>query len=257
MAKISIAQWTGSKPEDAVVSETEAAIFPLINVKTSALAASYHIVEPGKRIRWKDSDADVCAFILEGSVELNDAPLGEGDVFIVEHGATAELSCTADARIAVLESREVGEKSGGCVHLIRREDVPNNDGTDHGELASSFLYADASCPTCDVWLHGNIFPEGNSVGLHSHSEDEIVIVTGGEIILGPRRYGADTAVFIAKDTIYGFQAGRGGMSFINFRVGCSRTKQAKGTDLLDEAEYFRTRLGSPKHEYLPSTSLPA
>ena len=95
---------------------------------------------------------------------------------------------------------------------------------------------DAHCATCDLWLHGNHFQEGAEVALHSHSEDEIILVLGGEILLGSRPYGADTAVAVAKDTVYGFKAGKGGMKMVNFRVGVPTATSAKTGATMNEAE---------------------
>jgi hypothetical protein len=88
------------------------------------------------------------------------------------------------------------------VHFIGGGSVPQADRTPGYEDVGSSLIADVRCPTRDLWLHGNVYRGGYEVGRHSHSEDEIILVTSGEIVLGARHYGPDTAIAVAKNTIY-------------------------------------------------------
>ena len=142
-------------------------------------------------------------------------------------------------------------KAGGAVHFIAAEQVPDNRGrVPDTDLAASALMADASCASCDLWLHANWFPEGMTVGLHYHSEDEIILVTRGEIILGNRRLGAGTAVSVAKNAVYTFTAGAGGMDMVNFRAGSPVAIQAKTKHQIDEAGFFLSRCGHPEHSYV-------
>jgi quercetin dioxygenase-like cupin family protein len=52
---------------------------------------------------------------------------------------------------------------------------------------------------------------------HAHTEDEIVYVLKGAILLGARTVGPGDALYVAKDTLYGFKTGPDGCSFLNFR----------------------------------------
>ena len=55
------------------------------------------------------------------------------------------------------------------------------------------------------------------VAPHAHTEDEIVYVLTGALLLGARTVGPGGAVYVAKDTLYGFKTGPEGCSFLNFR----------------------------------------
>lgn len=53
--------------------------------------------------------------------------------------------------------------------------------------------------------------------VHSHEEDEIIYILGGEMRLGKRSLKRGASIFIAANTLYGFEAGPAGVQFLNFR----------------------------------------
>ncbi|MGD9999403.1 MAG: hypothetical protein AB7N61_27690 [Acidimicrobiia bacterium] len=61
------------------------------------------------------------------------------------------------------------------------------------------------------------FPPGAAAAPHAHDTDEIIVVTAGEIRFGKQTYGVGSSVMIPKMTLYSFQAGPEGLTFLNFR----------------------------------------
>lgn len=53
--------------------------------------------------------------------------------------------------------------------------------------------------------------------VHTHEEDEIVYILGGEMLLGKRSLKRGASLFIPASTPYGFRAGPEGLQFLNFR----------------------------------------
>lgn len=53
--------------------------------------------------------------------------------------------------------------------------------------------------------------------IHSHEQDEIIYILGGEMLVGKRSLKRGATIFIAAETHYGFQAGPEGLQFLNFR----------------------------------------
>jgi hypothetical protein len=103
-----------------------------------------------------------------------------------------------------------------------------------------------------VWLHENSFsgsPEGARIdaeaGIHSHTEDEIIFVTDGDIRLGSKLYGSGTALAIAANTFYGFTAGPNGLKFVNFRASAPGAIAFRDRDSMDERSYWSSRLPRP------------
>ena len=60
-------------------------------------------------------------------------------------------------------------------------------------------------------------PPNAVAAVHSHPEDEIIYILGGEMILGKRSLKKGSSLFIAANTLYGFTAGPEGVQFLNFR----------------------------------------
>ena|SRR3981189_1122241 len=78
------------------------------------------------------------------------------------------------------------------------------------------------------------FPANNKVEAHAHYSDEIIVVTEGEIHFGKQVYGVGSSVFIPKMTLYSFQAGPYGLTFLNFRP-------TKGTGVIFKDEFMAMR----------------
>jgi len=60
-------------------------------------------------------------------------------------------------------------------------------------------------------------PADFKIAPHAHESDEIIVVTEGEVRFGKQIYGVGSSVFVPKMTLYGFQAGPEGLTFLNFR----------------------------------------
>lgn len=255
MAKITVAdfnqQGSTTARVDGLTAEPPVPVSTVI--ETGGLSLRLHQIAcpTGARLCWSPPVADLCIYVVSGSIELDGNTLGVGGCAVVEHGGKTTMTAANDARLAVFENMAPAGKAGGAVHFIPAERVPDNRGrVPDTDLAASALMADASCDSCDLWLHANWFPEGMTVGLHYHSEDEIILVTRGEIILGNRKLGAGTAVSVAKNAVYTFTAGAGGMDMVNFRAGSPVAIQAKTKHQIDEAGFFLSRCGHPEHSYV-------
>lgn len=210
-----------------------------------------HRLGAGEVLRIGRMHSDCVAYVWKGAITAEGAGLPYGSSLVVEHGAEAELTAGEEGAM-VLTFAERGppqaQRSGGHVHLLPRDRVPR-----YAETVSGGLHADALCPTCAVWLHENTMPgmsdeaaqEIAERGIHSHSEDEIIFVTGGSMRLGTKIYGPGTAIAIAADTMYGFTPGPEGLSFINFRAGFPQAFHMKNGSTFDEAGYWRDRVSPP------------
>lgn len=62
------------------------------------------------------------------------------------------------------------------------------------------------------------FPPDTVVHVHAHLRDEIIDVLGGEMLAGNRSLLPGSTVFVAAETLYGFTAGRDGLTILNFRA---------------------------------------
>jgi len=56
---------------------------------------------------------------------------------------------------------------------------------------------------------------------HSHSQDELIHLLDGEIVLGSYRLGPGDTLAVAADRRYRFNSGDAGFGFLNYRRGPS------------------------------------
>jgi hypothetical protein len=217
-----------------------------------------HTLARGGALRIGPRDTDCVGYVWDGVVEVGGHRLEAGSSIIVEHGESVALTGVApQSRLLAFAAAEPPSqpRAGGHVHLLPKERVPRLDDLGGGTGVGGAMHADSGCPTCEVWLHENHFParpalsvEEQARGIHSHSEDEIIFVTSGEIRLGAKAHGPGTAVAIAADTLYSFSPGPDGMSFINFRAARPGDIQFANGMAISETGYWRERL--PRPEYL-------
>ncbi|HEX4377442.1 MAG TPA: hypothetical protein VHZ99_09865 [Steroidobacteraceae bacterium] len=209
---------------------------------------------PAHSLSFLDSAIDRIAYLWKGAVEVKGHRLQQGSSFVVEHGA--EVQATATAGPAVLLVFAAGttdrqHRAGGHTHLLPTQSVPRSDLGGPMKVAGG-MHADSTCPTCEVWLHENSFPGASDeqrahpdAGVHSHTEDEIIVVTAGQIRLGARLFDPGTALAIAARTLYSFIPGPDGLSFINFRASAPGMIAFPDRPPMDERAYWSARLPRP------------
>lgn len=70
-------------------------------------------------------------------------------------------------------------------------------------------------------------PPNNTIDVHAHEADEIIMVVAGEVNLGARTLQTGMSVMIPGWTLYGLKSGPNGARFINFRAFKDRTFMSK------------------------------
>lgn len=186
-----------------------------------------HRIASGESLALEAGPVARLAYVWTGAIEAGGRELPPGSTVIVERAAAIPLSGLAphsDVLVFAAAHAPAQPRLGGHVHILPRKRAPNAEGLGASGVGGT-LFADGQCPTCEVWLHENRFPARSDppgetrAGIHSHEENEIIFVTGGEMQLGNRRVGPGTAIAIAAGTFYGFLPGPAGLTFVNFRAG--------------------------------------
>jgi hypothetical protein len=222
----------------------------------------HHLASDGT-LRIGPKETDCMVYVWKGAVEAGGSKLASGSSMIVERGATLEIrGSDAKSEVLTFSAARPGReaRAGGHVHLLPTERVPRLASLAGSGGVGGAMHADASCPTCQVWLHENslaplkleMTEEDLERGVHSHSEDEVIFVIDGQMRLGGRLYGPGTAIAIAADTLYSFGIGPEGLKFINFRAGLPTEIKFKDGRTMDEVGFWRNQIAAP--EYLTPQS---
>jgi quercetin dioxygenase-like cupin family protein len=207
----------------------EAAVTVGGEVETRAVIASpdrplrlwLHRLRPGASLAWSQPRQDHLVYVWEGAVTVKRLTLGVDEAYVIEHGGRGEVRA-GDQAATLLHFHRAEDhpqapiRAGGHTHLLAGGAVRR--GIDTRDRVGRSLFADAACPTCAVWLHGNQLPAGLKTDLHYHTEDEIIVVTAGQMKLGRLAYGRGSVLAIDAQTRYGFRCGDDGLSFINYRA---------------------------------------
>lgn len=210
----------------------------------------------GRTIHLEAGITDRLIYIWQGSLNVGGHRLGTGSSIIAERASRLAILGGDEAAVLLVFASAAPTQHphpGGNVHLLPAERAPRSDSLGGSPGLGGVMHADADGPTCALWLHENHFPgrgtppSGDNAGIHSHSEDEIIFVTGGEIRLGQRLFGPGTALAIAAHTLYSFTAGPDGLRFVNFRAGKPGNIRFADGLLVSETEYWRERLPRPKY----------
>jgi hypothetical protein len=217
----------------------------------------HHHLTAGAALTWCVAEHDLAVYVWKGGIETGGVELVEGSAAIVEQGGSATAKAGRDgATLLTFQSIKSGPPApgGGRIHLLPSQWVPRTVHFEGREHIGGALYADASCPTCGIWLHeNNLHAAEWIVPLHSHSEDEVIFVIDGAIRLGNRSYGPGTAVAVGAGTLYSFATGPDGLSFLNFRSSAPTYKLADGSQSWSEAEKWLSDLGRKPQYLLPRT----
>lgn len=211
---------------------------------------------PGQRLEVGPREADTALYVWKGGLGGGMCSLPAGSSAIVERGASLQVVASMDgAEVLAFAGTSAGRGEGGHVHLLPKARVPAVEDMSGKGGAAGAIHADSDCPTCEVWLHENHMkgmaqptPEEAARGVHSHTEDEIIVVLAGSMRLGNKLVGPGTVLAIAADTLYSFTPGPEGLSFVNFRSrrpgdirfvnGPSMSETGLWRDLLPRPEYL-------------------
>jgi quercetin dioxygenase-like cupin family protein len=188
----------------------------------------------GASIEWPARHGDEGIFVLAGRVAI------DGKELPVEGAAIIETDVETSA-MAVVASRlvHVGPNApaptawsyygapaseGRGVHGVG----PKGLYATAGEGNDARFYAESTCPTCRITLFFARRGAPYESPRHSHSQDELIFVTEGQISVGRYQVGAGDTLAVAANTPYRYRIGTAGFAFLNYHPDAS--KQWLGDD---------------------------
>lgn len=198
-------------------------------------------LEDGGTIVWDDDHGDDGVYVMCGALDVDrvpsDAPPSGG-------APSAEVSrCPADGAVVVeagvaCRARAVGVTT--VVHCGARSPDPPSDGLygppdvtgrgvhvvgERGWFASGDRervavrwFADSTCPTCRIALFHVVRAEGGVRDRsHSHTQDELVFVVDGSVVVAGVEHGSGTCLAVPALTRYSLTSGDHGFAILNYR----------------------------------------
>ena len=203
----------------------------------------------GAAIRWDGPHGDDGVYVVSGALDVDGHECPADGAVIVESGA----ACTA---------RAVGPTV--VIHCGAYADAPPADGqygppepAGHGvhvvgpggwfssgnrERVAVRWFADSTCPTCRIALFHVWRAEGGVRDRsHTHTQDELIYVLDGSVLVAGEEYGPDTCLSIPALTRYSLTSGADGFAILNFRRDVSTQAYRPGEP--DELEGALARGG--------------
>ncbi|HET9629717.1 MAG TPA: hypothetical protein VFP14_09580 [Novosphingobium sp.] len=213
------------------------------------LHAGFRIMTGGSAIAWQAAASGRVILVWEGVARVGETILGVESAVIIEHGGSVRIDAVEDATaLLVFDARKDSppeDAHGGGVHILPAERVQRTDCLAPDMPLGAAVYADSSCPTCSMWLHENSYQPHFELGLHSHSQDEIIVVVGGDLVIGTKSYGRGSMLAVAKDVLYQFKCGERGLRFVNFRPSRPTYTSGDGSFTADERSIYREVFHEP------------
>ncbi|MBX3705366.1 MAG: hypothetical protein KF911_01945 [Pseudomonadales bacterium] len=214
---------------------------PIVTTTDSPIHLWAHELAEGASISLVESAVDRLLYVWRGAARAGQETLGEQGLVIVERGAVLDVAAQAPAVILHFfragDRPDVAARAGGHVHVITHGNAPK--GTDDQGVIHT-LFAGSDYPTCELWFHRTDLPAGFEVPRHYHTEDEIIFVVSGSMLLGRRQLTPGAALAIDEGTIYRFRAGPDGLGFLNFRTSNPWAVLAdQNMVAIDEGQYLR------------------
>jgi hypothetical protein len=197
-------------------------------------------LDDGGTIAWHDDHGDDGLYVMSGALDVNadtnGSPSGGGSSLEVAR-------CPADGAVIVesgvtCTARAVGVTT--VVHCGASSAEPPTDGlygapdaTGHGvhvvgergwfasgdrERVAVRWFADSTCPTCRIALFHVVREEGGVRDRsHTHTQDELIFVLAGSVVVGGVAHRAGTCLAVPALTRYSLTSGDDGFAILNYR----------------------------------------
>jgi hypothetical protein len=201
-------------------------------------------VETGSTWTWDPRHGDEAIFVKSGELSVDGRRCGPGGVVVIEANALPSVVASEPTQILHMGPQDEAapveglygpaEPAGGSVHVVGPRGI--FEAQEEAGRETRF-FADATCPSCRLWLLYTSRDFAFEPEIHSHSQDELIHVLHGEINLGSLRVGPGETLFIAAHQPYQFRAGERGFGFLNYRRDASQmTTQSTGNTIIEAGE---------------------
>lgn len=189
----------------------------------------------GATLQWPDRHGDEAVYVVSGALDVDGRICPADGCVIVEAGVRAAATAVGPTRVVHVGPYDpdqptdglygAPEAAGHHVHVIGAGGWFASGGR---ENVVARWFADSTCPTCRVSFFHVARTDGFVKDLpHTHTQDEIIYILGGSVIIGRHEYGPGHAIAIPANVRYTVTTGPDGMAFLNYRRDVSTQAYGK------------------------------
>ena len=179
----------------------------------------------GATLHWTTDHGDDGVYIVRGALEVEGRTCPPDGALIVESGVACRARSIGSTEIVQCGARDPAPPTDGLYQ------APAGDG--HGvhvvgargwfasgqrEGVAVRWFADSTCPTCRIALFHVWRAEGGVRDRsHTHTQDELIYVLDGSVIVGGDEHGPGSCLAIPALTRYSLTSGPQGFAILNYR----------------------------------------
>jgi hypothetical protein len=210
----------------------------------------------GATISWPAVHGDEGVYVVSGTLDVDGRVCPADGCVIVESGVVATARAVGPTRVVHVGPNDPTPPSDGLYgppepagHTVHVVGPGGWFASGQREHVVARWFADSTCPTCRVSFFHVARADAFAKDLpHTHTQDEIIYVLDGSIIVGRHEYGPGHAVCIPANVRYSVTTGGSGMSFLNYRPDVST--QAYGKVKPPELEGGIARGGAEVRDFI-------
>jgi len=190
----------------------------------------------GGAIRWEGAHSDDGVYVLAGALDVDGHRCPTGGAVVVESGVTAVARASGPTTVVHCGAFDPSPPADGLygapaagghtVHVV-------GDGgwyrSGNRERVVATWFADSTCPRCRIsFFHVWRGEGGVRDRSHTHTQDELIYVVGGSVVVGGVEHGPGTCLAIPAGLRYSLTSGPDGNAFLNYRRDVSVQGYAPG-----------------------------
>jgi len=187
-------------------------------------------LDDGAVLEWDDAHGDDGVYVIRGALAVDaangpSARCPRDGAVVVESGVACTVRAIGVTTVVHCGAHDPAPPANGlygapsaeghCVHVVGDNGWFASGSREHVAVR---WFADSTCPTCRIAL----FHVWQAVGgvrdrSHTHTQDELIYLLGGSVIVGGVEHGPGTCLAIPALTRYSLMSGPDGFAILNFR----------------------------------------